>query len=200
MRKDARIVDIRDCELKLVGQVGLELDNARELRLDGVRQGFDLVGDDEDVGLRREGADEIRRLRVGLREPDALETLDEQAQRPVGHLEHSLNDRLDTDRVDVVPAGFLGLRALRGDEREPPVAGDNVVDQLDRALLPDSERHHRVGKDDRVLEREEGKLQAIALGSALAAVFACLGRLGDLGAASLFPGARHCFDLSWMGT
>ena len=42
-----------------------------------------------------------------------------------------------------------------GDEREHPVAGDDVVDQLDRALLADRERRHRLREDDRLLQRQD---------------------------------------------
>ena len=44
--------------------------------------------------------------------------------------------------------------SLRGDEREQPVARDDVVDQLHRALLADRERRHRLREDDRLLQRQ----------------------------------------------
>ena len=44
--------------------------------------------------------------------------------------------------------------SLGGDEREQPVARDDVVDQLHRALLADRERRHRLREDDRLLQRQ----------------------------------------------
>ena len=38
-----------------------------------------------------------------------------------------------------------------------PLAGDDVVDQLDRALLADRERRHRLREDDRLLQRQDGQ-------------------------------------------
>ena len=87
-------------------------------------------------------------------EPDAVEALDEDAQRPVGHLDHLVDERDRADLVDVVPAGRVDRRVARGDEREQPVAGDDVVDQPHRALLADRERRHRLREDDRLLERQ----------------------------------------------
>ncbi len=49
-------------------------------------------------------------------------------------------------------------------EGQHPLAGDDVVDQLDRALLADGERRHRLGEDDRLLQREDGELSGQLLG------------------------------------
>ncbi len=68
---------------------------------------------------------------------------------------HLLDDRGGADLVEVVPARLLHLSVLRGDERDQPVARDDVVDEAHRALLADREREHRVGEDDRVLERQD---------------------------------------------
>ena len=60
--------------------------------------------------------------------------------------------------MQVVPAGLVDLRVPGRDGREEPVTRDRGVDELDRSLLADGEREHRVGEDDRVLEREDGEL------------------------------------------
>jgi hypothetical protein len=65
-----------------------------------------------------------------------------------------VHHRGGADLVEVVPAGLLDVRVLDGDERQHPVAGDHVVDQLDRALLADRERRRRVGEDDGLLQRQ----------------------------------------------
>ena len=96
-------------------------------------------------------------VRVVLHLPvelDALHALDENPQRPVGNLDHLVDHRGGADLVEVVPARLLRLRVLDRDEREHAVTRDDVFDQLDRALLADRERRHRLGKDDRVLQRK----------------------------------------------
>ena len=55
---------------------------------------------------------------------------------------------------EVVAAGLLRFRVANGDERDQPLACDDVVDEPDRALLTDCERRHRLREDDRLLERE----------------------------------------------
>jgi hypothetical protein len=65
-----------------------------------------------------------------------------------------VHDRRGADLVEVAPAWLLDLRVLGGDERQHALAGDDVVHELDRALLADRERRDRLREDDRVLERE----------------------------------------------
>ena len=87
-------------------------------------------------------------------EMQALDALHEDPQRPVGHADHLVDDRRRADVVEIVEAGRLRLLVLDGDERQQPLAGDDVVDQLDRALLSDRERRHRLREDDRLLQRQ----------------------------------------------
>src|SRR4029453_16202679 len=47
------------------------------------------------------------------------------------------------------------LLVLDRDEREHAVAGDDVVDELDRPLLADRERRHRLREDDGLLQRQD---------------------------------------------
>ena len=126
----------------------------RELRLDvpGQRLNVRRIGDR--VLEILELGDEVRLVGDPLSEPDALETLHEDPQRPVGHLDHLVHERCGADLVEVVPPGLLGLGVLDGHERQHPLACDDVVDQLDRALLADGERRHRLGEDHGLLQRE----------------------------------------------
>ena len=69
-----------------------------------------------------------------------------------------MDDRRGPDLVQVVPAGALDRGVADRDEGEQALAVDHVVDEPERALLPDREGRHRVGKDDRLLERQDGQL------------------------------------------
>ena len=68
-------------------------------------------------------------------------------------------------------------RVLRRHEGQHAVAGDDVVDELDRALLSDRERRHRLREDDGLLEREHRQrgrdldvaLEGLGLGHVVAA-------------------------------
>ena len=121
--------------------------------------GVDLVGqlldprDQVGVGLRRS---RLMRTRCGA--------LDEDPQRAVGHLEHARDDAGDADVVEVVGPGLLDLAGLRGDHHQHPVAGEHVVDELDRALLADRQRRQRVREGDAVAQRQHrqrlGQLRA----------------------------------------
>ena len=107
------------------------------------------------TGRRRGGASSRMRSRP----------CDEDPQRPVGDLDHLVDERDRADLVDVVPAGRVDRRVARGDEREQPVAGDDVVDQPHRALLPDRERRHRLREDDRLLQRQHRQRRRAARAS-----------------------------------
>ena len=128
------------------------------------------------VGDLDEFADEIRVVEHAPLQADAAEALDEHAQRPVGNADHLVHDGRGPDLVEILPVRRLGRLVANGDEREQAVAADDVVDEADRALLPDRERRHRLGEDDRLLEGQHRQL-----GRNL--VDLCRGRLGELGLA-----------------
>ena len=87
------------------------------------------------------------------------------------------------DLVDVVQSRRVDRRVARGDEREEAVAGDDIVDQPDRALLPDRERHHRLREHDRVLQRAgRQRRRELELG---------LGVLGHLEGESVIARVHH---------
>ena len=159
MAERARVVDVGRGERELLGEVRHEADQAREERLHVLRERLRLGRLLVDVGNLDEAADEVRLVLELVDQPDAADALDEDAERPVGHPEHLLDDRGRADLVQVVPAGLLDLCVLRGDERDQPVSRDDVVHEPDRALLPDREREDRVGEDDRVFERQDRELR-----------------------------------------
>ena len=168
MAERARVVDVRGRDLQLLRQVRNLRDDAREEALHVARQRFDLLRLLELIGLLDELADEVRILEHAPLEPNTADALHENAQRPVGNANHLVHDGGGPDLVEIVPARRLGVVVLDGDQREQPVASDDVVDELDRALLPDRERRHRLGEDDRLLQRQHrqrrGQLVAELLG------------------------------------
>ena len=152
----ARVVDVGDRELQLLGEVRIALDDRGERLLDVAHQrlelgrlGGNLVGQLGDLGH------EVGRLAHPAVDVDALAALDEDAHRPVGDLDHA-RDRADhADLEQVVGAGHLLVRMARGDHDQHAVAAQHVVDQRDRALLADGERDQRVGERDRLAQRQD---------------------------------------------
>ena len=110
MTERARIVDVRGGELQLLGQVRREADDAREEALHVAGQGLELRRLLEHVGERAELAEQVGVDVEAVLEPHALDALDEDAQRPVGDLDHLVHERDRPDVVDVVPAGRLDRR------------------------------------------------------------------------------------------
>ena len=158
MAERARVVDVRGSELQLLGQVRDERDDAREQRLHVAGQRLDLGRLLEHVRHLDEAPDEIWLDLRGLLEPDPAEALHEDAQRPVGDADHLVDHGRGPDLVEVLELWLLVVRVARGQEREHPVAADDVVDELDRALLADRERRHRLREDDGVAQGEHGEL------------------------------------------
>ena len=157
MAERARVVDVRRGELKLLREIRDEADDPCEEPLHVARQRLELLRLLDLVRKLHELADEIRLL-VGLaNEPHAADALHEDAQRAVGDADHLVHDRGCADLVEIVEAGRIRVLVLHRDEREQPVAADDVVDQADRALLPDRERRHRLREDDGLLQRQDGQ-------------------------------------------
>ena len=153
-----RLVDVGERDLQLLREVRDEPDDALEERLDVARERFDLVGLDDDVGHLRELADEVRLVLDAAVEADALEPANEDAQRPVGNLDHLVDHGRRPDLVEIVPAGLLHVLCARGDEREDArLVRDDVVHEPDRAVLADRQRRQRAREHDRLLERENGE-------------------------------------------
>ena len=96
------------------------------------------------------------------------------SKRAVGHLQHARHHARHAHPIEVVRAGLLDLGVARGDHHEHAVAGEHVVDQRDRALLPDRERGERFRERHAVPQREDlaaagqrgrdGRLRGLAIG------------------------------------
>ena len=150
----ARVVDVRGGELQLLGQVRREPDDAREQALHVARERFELRRLLEHVRQLAELAEQVRLGVEACVELHAVEPLHEDPERPVGDLDHLVDERDGADVVDVVPAGRVERAVARRDEHEQALAGDDVVDQPHRALLADREWRHRLREDDHLLERQ----------------------------------------------
>jgi hypothetical protein len=151
----ARVLDGGGRELQLLREVGQQADHAREQRLDVARERLHLLRLLDPVGDDLRLADEVRRVLDPAEHADSLEALDEDPQRPVGDLDHLVDQGRRPDVVELREAGLLDLRVADGDEREHPIAGHDVLDEPDRSLLADRERRHRLREDDRLLQRED---------------------------------------------
>src|SRR4051794_12390562 len=157
MAERARVVHVGDRELQLLGQVGHLLDDPAERLLDVARQRGQLGRLLHDVGQLADLGDEVGRLADPVGELDALCALDQDAQRPVGDLEHPRDRADDADVVELLGAGRLELGVARGDHDQQAVAGEHVVDEPDGALLADGQRRQRVGERDGLAQRKHGQ-------------------------------------------
>lgn len=66
-----------------------------------------------------------------------------------------IDDSDRSDPIDVVGTGILDLRILARDHHEHPLPGQDVVDELYRALLADGQRRDHVGKGNGLLQRQD---------------------------------------------
>ena len=148
------VLDVGDRELQLLRQVGDLLDDLAEGALDVPRQRLQLGALVDDVGQLLD-----RRHQIGLgpdeaAEPNPLGPLDQDPDRPVRDLQHPGDDAGHPDPLDVLGPGLVELGILGGDHDQAAVAGEHVVDQLDRALLADRERRQRPRVGDHVAKRQ----------------------------------------------
>src|SRR4051794_14353770 len=155
--ESARVVDVGDRVLQLLGQVRDGLDDPRERLLDVAAQRGELGRLGDPVRALCDLGDEVGLLLDEALDRDALAALDEDPQRAVGDLEHARDRPHDADLVEVVGPRLLELGVLRRDHDQHAVAGEDVVDELDRALLADRQRRQRVGQRHGLAQREDGQ-------------------------------------------
>ena len=151
----ARVVEVGDRHLQLLGEVGHLLDDVRERPLHVAHERGQLGRLVDDVGQLGDLGDEVGGLLHEAVDVDALGALDQDPQRPVGDLEHPRDGAHHAHAVELVRAGSLELRVARGDHDQHPVAGQDVVDQPHAALLADGQRRQPVGQRDRLAQRED---------------------------------------------
>ena len=150
----ARVVDVCRRELQLLREVRDEPDDAAEGVLDVARERLELFRLDDAIGQLDELADQVGVVVDAALEFDASQPLHEDAQRPIGNADHLVHHCCRAELIEVIPLRRLRVLVAHRDQREQTVAADDVVDELDRPLLPDRERRHRVREDDRLLERQ----------------------------------------------
>ena len=130
------------------------------LRISAVSSGPSSTSSGSSETLR----DEVGLLADPLVDPHALAGLDQDPQAAVRDLEHARDDARDADRVQLVRPRRLEVGVLGAEHDEHPVAGQDVVDELDRALLADRQRRQRVRVGDRVAQRQDRELVGEAFG------------------------------------
>ena len=155
VRQGGRVLEVGDRDRELLGQVRDVLDDVPERLLDVAHERGQLRALPGHVGRLGHPRDEVGRLARERLQADPRPGLDQDPQRPVGDLEHARDRADDADGVQLVGPRRVDLRIARGDQREHAVGAEHVVDELDRALLPDRQRRQRVGERDRVAQRED---------------------------------------------
>ena len=138
------LVEVGDGQLELLGQVGDRLDDLGEGALDVAGERLELGRGLEHVRHGLDPRHQVGLLAHVVADADPLGALDQDAKGAVGHLHHPGDGPGDADVVEVVGAGRVVLGVPRGDHRQHPVAGEDVVDEVDRALLADRERRQGV--------------------------------------------------------
>ena len=152
-----RVLEVGDRHLQLLGEVRDLLDDLAERLLDVAHQRGQLGPLVEHVGQLGDARREVGLGAEPLLDPHALAALDEDPQRPVRHLEHARDHPGHADVVELVGSRRLLVGLAAGDHHQHPVADEDVVDELHRALLADRERRQAVGVGDRVAQREHGQ-------------------------------------------
>ena len=148
-----------------IGDVGdLHLHLARRLR----QIGKQLLKEPGEIALHRDeffvfdgrvGELGVGRDHIGsdLRELLDLEYLlsgDDAAKRPVGDLEHFLDDADRADALHVVRTGLFDLAVPQNDQPDRLPFAQRLFDELDSRLLDDGERNDGVREKHRFLERQ----------------------------------------------
>ncbi len=155
VRELRRVVEVRDRDLELLGQVGDLLDDPREHRLHVAVERLELGRRLDLVRRLLDAGDHVGLGAHELLELHALSSVHEDPKRPVGHLEHPRHHAGHAHAIDVVRARLLDLRVLAHHHHEHPVPAEHVVHELDRALLADRERSERLGEGHGVPQRQD---------------------------------------------
>ena len=164
MRQHARVLDVRDHDLELFGEVGHLAHDVGERLLDVSHQRGELGRVLDDVGELGDLGDEVGLGRDPGVDPDPLTALDQHAKGPVGHADHPCHHADHPDGVEVLGRRDLDLRGATRHHHDRAIAAKHVVDELNAPLLPDVQRDQHVGERDRVAQRQ----RADALGQARA--------------------------------
>ena len=157
VRERGRVLEVGDRHLQLLGEVRDLLDDVREGLLDVAHQRGQLRPLLDLVGQLGDLRHQVGLLAHPLVDLHALAGLDEDPQRAVGDLEHARDDARHADGVQLVGPGRLEVRVQRAEHDQHAIAGQDVVDELDRAVLADRQRRQRVRVGDGVAQRQDGQ-------------------------------------------
>ena len=155
VRERGRVLEVGHRHLQLLGQVRRLLDDLREHLAHVAHERLELRALLEHVGQLGDARHQVGVGGAPLLDPHALAALHEHPQRAVGHLEHARDHAGDADVVELAGPRLLEVGVLAGDHHEPPVGGQDVVDQRDRARLADGQRRQRVREGDGVAQRQD---------------------------------------------
>ena len=154
----ARILDVHHHHLQLVRQVGDHRDELGELVHHVNLHCLDVLR-----GLV--GVLQVAHLRLEVRFPlrvaghlDALEPLDQDADAPVGVLEHLQDASRGAPRVEPFGVGVLVLRVLLREEAEHPVAGQRLLHEPQRGAPRDQQRDDGRRENDDPAQRQDRQL------------------------------------------
>jgi hypothetical protein len=159
VRQLARLGDVQRQRLQIVRQQRRQRHDLLEAGLDVALQGVDLeaVLGPVDLGRFLDLGEQVGAQRGQPLQPHPRQPLDDQPQAAVGQLEHLVDVG---GRPDVVEVGFSRLLdggVTLGEDRDEAAAGHRFVDQANRRLPRDGERHERVGEQHRVAQRQHGQ-------------------------------------------
>ena len=181
----AWVLDVHHRRGELVGEVLGEGDHALE-EIDDValhRLDFDAA-----LHLLRRGVDasaQVGLLGDELIDDEALQPLHDHLHSAIGDTQQAHDTRDGSDLEAVLWSGFLDVLILLRDQTDEAAATHDIVDQVDRAFFPRSERHHGERIDDDILERQDRQLlrdlEALAVGVVGAVGRGVLCRLLHLG-------------------
>ena len=155
-----RLCDVHRQRLQVVRHQRRQRNDLLKVGLDVPLQRVDLeavVVAEQFEGLLDTGA-EIRADVDHLGEADARQPLHDDAQAAVGQLEHLVDVAGGPHRVEVFLQRFVFAGLALGEDGDQAAARHRFVDEADRALARDRERHERVREQHRVAQRQHGQL------------------------------------------
>ena len=154
VRQHHRIGDVRDLHLHLARRLRkirkqlLEESGKITLHRD------ELFVLDGRVGQLGVGRNHVGRDLRELLDPEDLLTGNDAPQRAVGNLQHLLNDADRADALHVVGTGILDLAVAQNGQSDRLSFAQRLFDELNSGLLDDRQRNDGMGKQHRLLKRQ----------------------------------------------
>ena len=152
--------DVRGECLEVVGQQRRERHDLLKIGLDVPQQRVDLepILVAGRLGSRTDPSAQVRPRLGDLIERQPRESLHDQPQAAVGQLEHLVDVARGAHPVQVVLLRLFDRGVALGEDTYQLAARDRLVNQADRALAGDRQRHERVGEQHGVPQRKDREL------------------------------------------